>query len=141
MTNPKWWTNEHTSAWDRVKDAMKRDWEQTKADFSSKRGTELDQHVGDTVKQAAGKQAIPAPSQPNATSKDVKPGQADQTWDRYADDYRFGTGARYQYGTDHAAWDQRLETKLKTDWDDLKTGRTWDDAKGRVRRAYDRAKN
>ena len=56
MKNPNWWNDKHEGTWDRIKSAMKRDWEQTKADVSSK-GRDLDQDVGDTVKQAMGKQA------------------------------------------------------------------------------------
>ena len=56
--DPRWWSEEHRSAWERVKAAFRRDWEQTKADFSSK-GRDLNQDVDDTVKQAAGKKAIP----------------------------------------------------------------------------------
>ncbi|HLL25517.1 MAG TPA: hypothetical protein VK427_25445, partial [Kofleriaceae bacterium] len=63
MSKPNWWNQEHDSAWDRVKDAMKRDWEQTKSDLTFGRtGTDLDQDVGDTVKQMAGKEAIPPTS-------------------------------------------------------------------------------
>jgi len=44
---------------DKVKDALKRDWEQTKNDFSKKHGRDLDQDAGDTIKQAIGKEPIP----------------------------------------------------------------------------------
>jgi hypothetical protein len=57
--NPAWWTDKHASAWDRVKDALERDWEQTKADFSSRSGAKLNQGVADTLKQAAGEESIP----------------------------------------------------------------------------------
>ncbi len=57
--NPQWWNEQHTSTWDRVKEALRRDWEQTKSDFSSKGGTDLNQNVGDTVKQAAGQAPVP----------------------------------------------------------------------------------
>ncbi len=43
----------------KVKDALKRDWEQTKSDIPGLHGEDLDQGVGDTVKQATGKEAIP----------------------------------------------------------------------------------
>ncbi len=59
--NPAWWTDKHTSAWERVKEAFRRDWEQTKADFSSTSGRDLNQNVGDTVKQAVGSAPIPPP--------------------------------------------------------------------------------
>ena len=130
MANPKWWNEEHESTWSRVKSAMKRDWEQTKADVSSK-GRDLDQDVGDTVKQAMGKQPIPAMNQPN---KD-----ADE-WDTAEEGVRYGVGARSQYGTDHTDWDDRLEGKLKGEWRDMKSGRTWDEVRGAVQRGWDRVR-
>lgn len=137
MKNPKWWTDEHTSAWDRVKDAMKRDWEQTKADFSKTHGKELEQNVGDTVKQAVGKEHIPAPSTPNF--KPAKPEKTDKdAWERAASTYRYGVGARKQYGTDGGRWDDRLESRLASEWKDLDDETTWDDAKANVRRGYER---
>jgi hypothetical protein len=129
MSNPKWWNEEHESTWGRVKAAMKRDWEQTKADVSSK-GRDLDQDVGDTVKQAAGKQPIPPMSQ---RTKD----EGDE-WNRAEEGYRYGVGARSQYGHEHSQWDDKLEGKLKEEWGDMKSGRTWDEVKSTVRRGWDR---
>ena len=130
MTNdPKWWKPEHNSTWDNIKSAMKRDWEQTKADLSSK-GTELNQDMGDTVKQAAGKQAIPGGQTPNPGGE----------WDGVESKYRYGVGAREQYGTEHKDWNDGLESKLKEEWQDLKDGTTWEEAKSFVRRGYERAK-
>lgn len=107
---------------------MKRDWEQTKADVSSK-GRELDQDVGDTVKQAAGKQPIPPLSQPNIEDDD---------WKRAEEGYRYGVGARGQYGNQYSQWDDRLEGKLRDDWGETKSGRTWDEVKASVRRGWER---
>jgi hypothetical protein len=129
MSNPKWWNEEHESTWGRVKAAMKRDWEQTKADVSSK-GRDLDQDVGDTVKQAAGKQPIPPISQANKN--------ADDEWKQAEEGYRYGVGARSQYGSTHSQWDDRLEGKLSEEWRDMKSGRTWDEVKSAVRRGWDR---
>lgn len=42
----------------KAKEALKRDWEQTKHDVTRK-GTDLNQDVGDTVKQATGKEPVP----------------------------------------------------------------------------------
>lgn len=58
-TNPNWWNDKHNSAWDRAREALHRDWEQTKSDFSSKGGVDLNQNVGDTVKQMAGAAEVP----------------------------------------------------------------------------------
>ena len=131
MANPKWWNDEHESTWSRVKAAMKRDWEQTKADFSKTKGRELDQDVDDTVKQAAGKQPIPPLNQPNRDEDD---------WNRVEEGYRYGVGARSQYGTQYNEWDDRVESKLREEWGDLKSGRTWDEVKSAVRRGWDRVR-
>lgn len=48
-----------------AKDALKRDWEQTKSDLPGLEGEDLDQDVGDTLKQAAGKQEVPPDDVPN----------------------------------------------------------------------------
>lgn len=50
---------------DDVKDALKRDWEQTKHDLPGMEGKDLDQDVDDTVKQAAGKEEPPPAHVPN----------------------------------------------------------------------------
>ena len=130
MANPKWWNDEHESTWTRVKAAMKRDWEQTKADVSSK-GRELDQDVGDTVKQMAGKQPIPPLSQRTPDDDD---------WNNVEEGYRYGVGARSQYGREHGDWNDGLEGKLREEWGDMRSGRTWDEVKSAVRRGWDRVR-
>ena len=44
---------------DNVKEALKRDVEQTKSDIPGVEGKDLDQDVDDTVKQAIGKEPVP----------------------------------------------------------------------------------
>lgn len=56
---PGWWTEQHTSSWERVREAFRRDWEQTKADFTAKSGLDLNQGLTDTIKQAAGSAPVP----------------------------------------------------------------------------------
>ena len=48
-----------------AKEALKRDWEQTKHDFNKKKGQDLNQNVGHTVKQAVGKETPPPRNIPN----------------------------------------------------------------------------
>ena len=129
MNKPTWWNDKHEGTWDRIKDAMKRDWEQTKNDLSKSKGKDLDQSAGDTVKQAAGKEPIPPANHPNAKWEDAE--QA----------YRFGAGAREQYKADHPAWNDKLETRLSTDWTDLKSGKDWNDVKAHVKSAWHSIKN
>ncbi len=122
---PKWWNEEkHGTAWSRVKDALKRDWEQTKSDVHAG-GKDIGQDVGDTVKQATGKEPIPARGQRN--------------WDECEMPLAYGFGARDQYGNEHKQWNDRLETTLKTEWEQgaRSTGRGWDDVKQFVKRGYE----
>jgi hypothetical protein len=129
MTNkPNWWSDKHTSAWDRVKDAMERDWEQTKADFSKKQGHELNQNVGDTVKQAAGKEAIPAGNTPNVKRVDYSKAEPA---------LRYGYGASQQF-SDHKKWDTTLEGKLRSDWTSQKMEGDFDTAKDDIHLGWDR---
>ena len=44
---------------DDAKEALKRDWEQTKADMPGMEGKDLDQDAHETVKQAAGAERVP----------------------------------------------------------------------------------
>jgi hypothetical protein len=120
--NPKWWNQEYESSWDRVKAAFKRDWDQTKHDFGCKE-PDTDQDVGDTVKQAAGKQPIPPRRMP--------------TYEEAEDAYRFGYGARSYYGTRYLTWDSRLESELERDWRDTYSDRDWPSYKRAVRRGWD----
>lgn len=61
VSRPAWWNDAHTSDWDRVKEALRRDWEQTKADFSVGDAVELNQNAADTIKQAVGSDPVPPP--------------------------------------------------------------------------------
>jgi hypothetical protein len=119
--NPKWWNNEHESSWDRVRAAFKRDWDQTKHDFGGNQ-PDTDQDVDDTVKQMAGKQAIPPRGQP--------------TYEETEDAYRFGYGARSQYAKQYANWDNRLESQLEKDWRETYSDRDWTRYRDSIRRGW-----
>ena len=129
MNDPKWWNAEHTSTWERVKAALKADWEQTKHDFGSKTAPDLHQDATDTLKQAIGTQ--PVPSAATTTGWD--------RWDDAEPTLRYGHAARAQY-KEHDDWNDALESKLREEWNDLKSGRTWDEAKHVVRRGWESTK-
>jgi hypothetical protein len=120
--NPKWWTPEHESRWDRVKAAFQRDWDQTKHDLGGKQ-PDTDQDVDDTIKQAAGKQPIPPRGQ--------------RTYEETEDAYRFGYGARGQYQRQYPSWNQRLESKLEQDWRETYTDLDWEEYRAAVRRGWE----
>lgn len=78
LQRPQWWNDKHSSTWERVREALRRDWEQTKADFSSSDDADLNQNIGDTVKQGLGKEPIPPmsvktrPDDPSDVAKRVE---------------------------------------------------------------------
>jgi hypothetical protein len=117
-SNPTWWTEQHDSSWERVKAAFKRDWDQTKHDFGGNR-PDTDQDVGNTVRQATGKEAIPPRGVP--------------AFEEYEPAYKFGYGARSKYRGQYTQWNKELETQLREDWgpDD------WDDNLPHIRRGWD----
>lgn len=94
------WKKEYESGWDRTKEALRRDWEQTKHDFGSKTAPELNQDVSNTVKQAAGKESIPDRMTPN--------------FDEHIDAFKYGYGARQHYAG--RAWDANLESEIARDY-------------------------
>jgi hypothetical protein len=127
--DPSWWQDSHSSAWERTKEALRRDWEQTKADLT-KGGRELNQDVGDTLKQSAGKAPIPPANLPNPPDADER---AD--WNDLEPAVRYGYGARQHYG--QQAWNAELEGKLRKDWDETGNSGPWERVKGAVRRGWE----
>ena len=132
IKNPKWWSEDDSSAWERVKTAFRRDWEQTKNDFNKKKGRDLDQDVDDTVKQAVGAQKIPPGNQPNREDQE-------RDWDSVETGARFGFGARRHF-SEHDEWDERLESRLRREWEDLHSSTTWDQARAEVQSGWERGK-
>jgi hypothetical protein len=122
LSNPSWWTQQHDSGWERVKAAFQRDWDQTKHDFGGK-NPDTDQDADNTVKQAAGKEAIPPRGE--RTYEDVEPA------------YRFGYGARSQYGKNFSQWDGDLEMELRRDWETTYPESDWDRHVRYVRRGWE----
>lgn len=249
--NPNWWNDQHTSAWDRAKEALRRDWEQTKSDFSSKGGVDLNQNVADTVKQMAGTEGVPPltvktrPDTPeeaaarvakdlkeqnkaqtkvaeartemaveqvkaegkvaqeradaqdkiakeqqklgeiandaretlakdeqkaqeklakqndkivevrakaeekiadvrkdaneNIAKQQEKVAEARRDWSQVEPAVRYGYGARLEYA-ENANWDDTVENRLRTGWNDLKTGSDWDANRTDVRHGWDSAR-
>jgi len=218
---PAWWTDKHTTAWDHVKGALERDWEQSKADLSRNGGRKLNQTVGDTLKQSTGSEPIPPldmktrPTDPKAATKeeekarksmdkeseksaktvskaqediakehnklsekvgDLREGLATQhgkASDKIADaqdtaaeniakdrskideagarqdeavakwrdaekDVRYGFSVRSQYPANYS-WDDKLEGKLRGEWEALDTDQSWSASRTSIRQGWDYA--
>ncbi|WP_040592190.1 hypothetical protein [Schlesneria paludicola] len=138
QTRPSWYTKDDDTAWERVKDAFKRDWKQTKYDFGAE-APNLKQNVGDTLSQAAGSEPIPPENVPNA-----KPAERDRdtSSDVYRDDddlaYRYGYAAYRHYGSTCCDWNMETEDKLRKEWGD---STEWPERKNAIRRGWFFAKN
>jgi hypothetical protein len=120
--NPQWWTKENDSAWERVKEAFKRDWDQTKHDMGG-RQPDTAQNVNDTVKQASGNQPIPPRGEP--------------VYEKAEPAYRFGYGARAYYGNRFSTWDDKLETELQRDWRSTNPQGNWDEDVEYIRQGWE----
>jgi hypothetical protein len=122
--NPKWWTKENDSAWERTKAAFKRDWDQTKHDMGGKEPN-TNQKAGNTARQASGKEVIPPRGVP--------------AYDEVEPAYRYGYGARSKYGSDYPDWDDELEAQLKGEWEEIAPARkqTWMQDRAAIRRGWD----
>ena len=128
--HPSWWNEQqHGGAWQRVKEAMRRDWEQTKNDVGAQ-APDLDQNVADTVKQAAGKAPIPPPNQKTPAGPSAK-------FDEVEGALSYGYAARTQYESMYPQWDDGLERTLKTEWSGAKNAQSWDEVRPYVRRGFD----
>jgi hypothetical protein len=127
VKKPSWWTEEHASSWDRTREALRRDWEQTKHDLHLG-GHELNQTLDHTVAQAAGKQVTPAIDAPN-------PPKVIAHWEEVEPAIGFGYAARAHYGARYPKWNGELERALHDDWHDAKV--SWNEIKGYVRHGYE----
>jgi len=122
--NANWWNEDNDSAWDRAKAAFKRDWDQTRHDLGG-HAPDTDQKIGNTARQAAGKESIPPRGVP--TYEEVEPA------------YRYGFGARSKYGAEYPEWDDELEIQLKGEWEEIAPARkqTWMQDRAAIRRGWD----
>jgi hypothetical protein len=129
---PSWWSDAvHGSAWDHAKEAMRRDWSQTKHDLHVG-GHEMNQSASDTLKQAAGREHLPTINQAN-------PPEVIGVWTDAEVPYRYGYAARRQFGAEHSEWSPELEAKLKHEWMTAQDwiAHDWESARRFVRRGYE----
>jgi hypothetical protein len=115
--NPKWWSPDNDFAWDHVKLAMKRDWQ------NMKNGNQPDSsRIADhTARQANGMEPI------------LPLGKA--SFEEFEPACRFGFGARLKYDDEYPEWDSNLEIQLAKDWRTLNPTRkqTWEQDRSAIR--------
>lgn len=120
---PSFWSDEQQSAWERAKDALHRDWLQTRADLHLG-GADLDQTAKDTVKQMAGNEAAP-------TTVEGRIG-----WEHARRAIRLGHGAA-TYWTAESEWSGALDSRLRGEWEKLETSIDWEEARPLVMRGWE----
>ncbi len=130
---PTWFKQEHASEWQRIKEALRRDWDQTKHDLHLG-GHNLNQTIGDTGEQLGG--VNPPPDGRPMPAKIV--GDASD-WQIVEEPVAYGYAARTQYGREHPRWNDKLDVMLRSEWETMQTGtkRTWDEVKSTVRHGYE----
>lgn len=125
---PAWYMPEDDTAWEKVKAAFRRDWQQSKRDFGGNEPN-LSQNTGITAARATG-------SKPISTAKTPASHPAVNSTSDYNEDhepaYRYGYAASRQYGSSND-WDDQTESILRKDWDDETE---WERHREAVRRGF-----
>ena len=131
-SQPHFYDEESMGAWDRVKEAFRRDWEQTKHDLGLSGGHELNQSALDTIKQATAAESIPADDRPN-------PPKVIGAWDEAEYPIGYGYTARRKYGLAHPKWNEDLDRRFCADWEahTRRAEHEWDRVSRLVRFGYE----
>jgi hypothetical protein len=135
---PAWYRPEDLTRWNSVKNAVRRDWQQTKHDLHAG-GHELNQAASDTIKQATGREAVPAIDKPNPPKVIGElDADGDAEWAKMERAMEYGYTARTEFAATHAEWNHDLDLALRREWESS-GGRApglWDDVKPYVRHGY-----
>jgi hypothetical protein len=115
-------------AWERIKEALRRDWEQTKFDLALG-GHQLNQAIDDTIEQARGAMPLPVAGEAN-------PPRVIATWDEAERAIKFGFEAAGKYGAKYPAWSPTLEARLARDWLLADQPHDWSEVRSFVRHGY-----
>lgn len=83
-----WWKPEYDAGWERIKEAFRRDWQQTKHDFGAL-APDLHQNADDTVRQALG-------------------------FDEHEHALRYGYGAHQHY--QERPWSEQIDSELRDEY-------------------------
>ena len=141
--HPRWWNEQqHGNAWSRAKDALRRDFEQTKNDLTPG-APDLNQDVGDTVKQVMGTAPIPRPGEKTPASKGEMKSDAKGSFKKgmkFEDvegPLSYGYAARMQYENKFPKWDDKLETTLRGEWSSGNNSQKFDEVVPYIKRGFD----
>lgn len=125
IRNPGWWGTDIESAWNRVKDVVKRDWGQPPDDFGASCKPDFESTMDDSVREAQGWDTMAAPEEPNCDEIELA--------------FRFGYGAHVQFGGNYTYWDKDLAEFLREEWEKLPANqrRTWMEDRSTIRYGWE----
>lgn len=132
VVRPTWYSDADDSAWSRVKEAFRRDWQQTEHDFGAD-VPDLDQQVRDTVAQATGSKPIPPGNMPTPHA----PKSTSSYQDRDEPDYRYGYAAYRHYVPQSDAPDDAWENSEDTIRNKWNNPSEWEQRREAIRRGWD----
>jgi hypothetical protein len=124
---PDWWTSVHALSWELAKEALRRDWIQTKFDVGAG-GHQLNQNAADTLGQAVGEAVLPPIEVANRPTVIGR-------WEDAEVAIGFGYAARLHYGDRYPLWSSELERRLRRDWKNVQI--PWGKAALWVRHGYE----
>lgn len=129
---PKWYDEQHVTAWARIKEALRRDWEQTRADLGLPGGHNLNQGAEDTIKQAARTEPIPPDDRPN-------PPRIIGRWDEAEYPLGYGFTAHRAFGAEHPTWNEGIEQRLRSEWQsrERRAEDDWAEVRDLIKYGYD----
>lgn len=122
---PSWWDDDYDVTWQRLGDELSRDWDATKRDIWRRYGSDLNQSVVDTLRQATG-------TEPMAPGDVANP--LDISFDEVEPALRFGHGASLHHGGQE--WNRELETHLEREWEDMGQRLPWRRVRPYVRHGF-----
>jgi hypothetical protein len=124
---PTFWTEKQATAWDRIKEALRRDWMQTRYHLGIQGGAELRQTATDTLAQAAGISPLPNGA------------EVGLDWDLARHAIRLGHGSATFWVSD-ASWNDEVEARVRAEWSGLANGIAWEQAMPLVRYGWDQGR-
>ena len=131
VVRPNWYTESDDSAWSHIKEAFRRDWQQTEHDFGAN-ASNLNQQIGDTLGQATGSKPIPPGNMPTPHAP-----KASSYHDEDEPNYRYGYAAYRHFVAESEAPDDAWENSEETIRNEWHNPSEWEQRRDAIRRGWD----
>lgn len=131
---PGWYDDDSMTAWDRVRETVRREWEQAKHRLAHAAGHDLDDDAMITPVRDAPSGAMPA-------SEYLGLQVVSGAWEEVEYPIGYGYAARRKHATEHPIWNEGIEQRLRSEWEARheKAQPSWSDVGVLVRYGYEHA--